>query len=206
MQIAVIVWERVTNGIKGRWMALIGLVVMLYVALDIFSNRSPIHVFVSYLTFSTQSAYNRISIFHYGSQEVVRHPPFGIGLGDWERAPPAAPCPAPDLSIVVTSSRGLHEACLSSVTAGLGDRATEVFVVDNASTDGSPEMVATLYPTVRLIRNARNLGFAAANNQARRGDHRSRVARTLRRLDELSRNGVAPVFADARRGDPGLSA
>lgn len=42
----------------------------------------------------------------------------------------------------------------------------EIFVVDNASTDGSPEQVAAAFPHVRLIRNPCNNGFARANNQA----------------------------------------
>jgi len=42
----------------------------------------------------------------------------------------------------------------------------EIFVVDNASTDGSQQMVAEGYPQVRLLANEHNLGFAAANNQA----------------------------------------
>jgi N-acetylglucosaminyl-diphospho-decaprenol L-rhamnosyltransferase len=41
----------------------------------------------------------------------------------------------------------------------------EVVVVDNASTDGSPDRIASSFPAVRLIRNADNRGLAAANNQ-----------------------------------------
>jgi hypothetical protein len=42
----------------------------------------------------------------------------------------------------------------------------EVFVVDNASSDKSAEMVADNFPQVKLIANLENLGFARANNQA----------------------------------------
>jgi hypothetical protein len=42
----------------------------------------------------------------------------------------------------------------------------EIFVVDNASTDGSVEMVREKFPQVHLIVNKENLGFAKANNQA----------------------------------------
>ncbi|MCA9951891.1 MAG: glycosyltransferase family 2 protein [Anaerolineales bacterium] len=42
----------------------------------------------------------------------------------------------------------------------------EVFVVDNASTDGSREMIKTDFPWVKLIANRENVGFARANNQA----------------------------------------
>src|SRR3989344_3319016 len=41
----------------------------------------------------------------------------------------------------------------------------EIIVVDNASRDGSPEMVSSEYPSVRLIKNKENVGFAKANNQ-----------------------------------------
>ncbi len=37
-------------------------------------------------------------------------------------------------------------------------------MVDNNSTDGSPEVVETKFPQVRLIKNNENLGFARANN------------------------------------------
>ncbi len=43
-----------------------------------------------------------------------------------------------------------------------------MIVVDNASTDGSPDLVATEFPGVRLIRNTENVGFARANNQGLR--------------------------------------
>lgn len=73
-----------------------------------------------------------------------------------------------DLSIVIVSwnTREMLADCLGSVFGNLGALECEVFVVDNASEDGSPEMVARDFPQARLIRNTANLGFAAANNQA----------------------------------------
>jgi GT2 family glycosyltransferase len=44
----------------------------------------------------------------------------------------------------------------------------EVFLVDNASTDGSVEFVESNFPMVKIIRNGKNRGFAAANNVAMR--------------------------------------
>lgn len=87
MQGFVASWERVLGKIQGRWAALFSLFAAAYVAIDLFSTRTPFHVFVTYFTFSKQSAYNRILIFEYGTAEVARHPIFGIGLGEWERPP-----------------------------------------------------------------------------------------------------------------------
>jgi hypothetical protein len=78
-------WERFLGKIQGRWAALFSLFALAYVAIDLLSTKTPFHVFVNYLTFSKQSAYNRILIFEYGTAEVSRHPIFGIGLGDWNR-------------------------------------------------------------------------------------------------------------------------
>lgn len=73
------------------------------------------------------------------------------------------------VSIVVVNwnTRELLRECIGSTLAagaGLG-RPVEVIVVDNASTDGSAQMVCDEFPTVRLIRNASNTGFAAGTNQ-----------------------------------------
>ncbi len=85
MQGFVCAWERVLGTVQGRWAALFTLFAMAYIAIDLFSSKTPFHVFVNNFTFSKQSAYNRILIFEFGSAEVARYPIFGIGLGDWER-------------------------------------------------------------------------------------------------------------------------
>ncbi|MCP3903382.1 MAG: glycosyltransferase family 2 protein [Planctomycetes bacterium] len=73
-----------------------------------------------------------------------------------------------DLTIVIVSwnTCPLLRSCLRSVYERLGPLAAEVIVVDNASDDGSAEMVEREFPGVHLIANRDNRGFAAANNQA----------------------------------------
>lgn len=73
-----------------------------------------------------------------------------------------------DLSIVVISFNTVSvlRNCLNSVFGHCKRLNIEVFVVDNASIDGSPTMVEQEFPEVRLVRNEHNRGFAAANNQA----------------------------------------
>src|SRR5438552_9582651 len=62
--------------------------------------------------------------------------------------------------------RDLLRACLESLHDQPQGVRLETVVVDNASGDGAAEMVARDFPEVVLVRNARNAGFAAANNQA----------------------------------------
>ncbi len=78
--------------------------------------------------------------------------------------------PTTDLSICIVNwnTRELLRACLSSIEAARGDLALQVIVVDNASDDGSAEMVRESFPAVELIANPRNMYYAAANNQALR--------------------------------------
>jgi hypothetical protein len=84
-QAIVIGWDRITKGINLRWTAIVAIFSLMWFAVSLASNRGPIKVFISYLTFSPESAYNRILIWDYGSAEVGRHPLFGIGFGDWIR-------------------------------------------------------------------------------------------------------------------------
>jgi len=72
------------------------------------------------------------------------------------------------LSIVTVSwnTKELLRRCLTTLQAELVGLDAEVFLIDNNSADGSAEMVANEHPWVRLIANADNRGFAAANNQA----------------------------------------
>ena len=62
----------------------------------------------------------------------------------------------------------LLRQCLASLGNGCEGLSVAVVVVDNASSDGSADMVASEFPQVRLLRNQQNIGFAAANNQALR--------------------------------------
>jgi N-acetylglucosaminyl-diphospho-decaprenol L-rhamnosyltransferase len=73
-----------------------------------------------------------------------------------------------DLSIIIVNwnTRDFLAQCLQSVYDTVSDLDFETIVVDNASADGSPEMVRREFPQVRLIENADNVGFARANNQA----------------------------------------
>jgi GT2 family glycosyltransferase len=73
--------------------------------------------------------------------------------------------PMLDLAIIIVNYNvcELLRDCLKSVYASTAI-SLEVCVVDNASSDGSADMVAREFPQAHLIRNAENTGYAAANN------------------------------------------
>ena len=66
--------------------------------------------------------------------------------------------------IVTYNSRGVVPACLASLAAHTSRDTCEVVVLDNASSDGTPEMIAREYPWVRLVARQRNDGLSAGIN------------------------------------------
>lgn len=74
--------------------------------------------------------------------------------------------PSPVLSIVIVTWNGKRYAleCLESLRAHPAQVPTEIIVVDNASTDGTPQAIRTQFPGVHLVKNGGNFGFANANN------------------------------------------
>jgi len=70
------------------------------------------------------------------------------------------------ISIIIVSwnARDYLKQCLESLTPAACRYPMEIIVVDNASTDGSAEIVVQDFPHVHLVRNNSNLGFAKANN------------------------------------------
>ena len=74
---------------------------------------------------------------------------------------------APHISVVIVTwnSRAVVLDCLDALAANPPSAPWEVVVVDNASTDGTPEAVREHAPSVRVIANDSNRGLPAANNQ-----------------------------------------
>ncbi len=72
-----------------------------------------------------------------------------------------------DISIIIVNwnTEKILRDCLESVYVGTKQINFEVIVVDNGSTDGSVKMVEENFKDIMLIKNKRNVGFAAANNQ-----------------------------------------
>lgn len=87
MQMFLIAWAWAFRGTDRRWLILLSLMIMVYVVIDLLSNRTPFQVFLSYATFSPETAFFRAAIFEWGMFNVWANPVFGIGLNDWIRLP-----------------------------------------------------------------------------------------------------------------------
>jgi GT2 family glycosyltransferase len=111
-----------------------------------------------------------------------------------------------DASIIIVSfnTRDILRECLNSVMHESHGLDLEILIVDNASHDGSPEMVEQEFPQARVMRSEVNLGFGAANNVALR-EARGRylvllnsdaffqpeaLARAIRHMDETPQCGL----------------
>jgi GT2 family glycosyltransferase len=78
---------------------------------------------------------------------------------------PSHEAEVPVLSLITVTWNGKRyvEECLQSLSMNV-DVPAEFIVVDNASTDGTPELIEKAFSQFRVVRNAKNLGFAKANN------------------------------------------
>ena len=72
-----------------------------------------------------------------------------------------------DLSIIIVNYnvKEFLQNSLNSIEKASADLKVEVIVVDNASVDGSVELIKEKFPKVILIENNENLGFSKANNK-----------------------------------------
>ena len=86
-QFILIGWDRVFRRYRYRWWGFWGLFALGYVVVDLISNRTPLIVLISYLSFNAATAYNRINIFEWGWKDGRKHPVFGnargLGRDEW---------------------------------------------------------------------------------------------------------------------------
>ncbi len=104
--------------------------------------------------------------------------------------------------IVSYNCRPALQACLLKLTAE-GDT-PPIFVVDNASTDDTAEMIARDFPEVQLLQNTGNYGFAAACNQGIRASASDFIL--LLNPDTLLKRAALQKLTDTMRAQPDIGA
>jgi GT2 family glycosyltransferase len=107
--------------------------------------------------------------------------------------------PSVDVSIVIVSYNGRDylRRCLASIYEHTRDIEFEVVVVDNASQDGTPEMVSSEFPQVTLVRRPTNAGFARGVNEGL-GRARGEAFFLLNPDSEITANLLPPMLAYLR--------
>lgn len=111
----------------------------------------------------------------------------------------------PDLSVIIVNwnTKELVLNCLESFYRTVKGLTFEIFVVDNGSTDGSPDSVRRRFPKIELIQNQRNLGFARANNEALRRSKGRYVL--LLNTDVILTHGAVEKLVEFMDGNPTVS-
>lgn len=102
--------------------------------------------------------------------------------------------------IVTYNSKRVVPACLASLAANTSRSTCEVVVVDNASSDGTPEMIAREYPWVRLVARHRNEGLSAGINAAVAASSGEYIA-VLNPDIRFERDVLSPLAAYLREHD-----
>ncbi|HOW28321.1 MAG TPA: class I SAM-dependent methyltransferase [Elusimicrobiota bacterium] len=106
-----------------------------------------------------------------------------------------------DIAVIIVNwnTRELLRKCLESLGTGLGALSHEVWVIDNASTDGSAEMVRADFPNFHLVENRTNAGFAKANNQGISSSEAEHIL--LLNSDARLTPGAADALVSSMRGN-----
>ena len=114
--------------------------------------------------------------------------------------------PTADVTVVIVSHNDLQhlEECLSSLSVAASSGRAEVVVVDNASTDGSREMVGGRFPFAKLVAMEENSGFSRANNAGIRAGRAGTVL--ILNPDTTLDGGVLETLLKTMEDDPRLGA
>jgi N-acetylglucosaminyl-diphospho-decaprenol L-rhamnosyltransferase len=108
------------------------------------------------------------------------------------------------VAVVSWNTRDLLDDCLVSLRADADDGLIDVWVVDNASDDGSPDLVRESHPWVQLVASTENLGFGRAVNLV--AERTDTPWLGIANADIRARPGSLSELLDAGRQDPGAGA
>lgn len=84
-QLGFMAWGQIFAFIRERWLLLTASAGSMIALVELVANRSSPEILIGILAFNQHTAYNRIRIWHFGTQSVAEHPWFGIGFNEWVR-------------------------------------------------------------------------------------------------------------------------
>src|SRR5919109_4551083 len=108
--------------------------------------------------------------------------------------------PMVTVAVVSWNTRDLLDRCLRSLEPEVDRGLAEVWVVDNASTDGSAEMVRQRFPWASLMASEENLGFGRAVNLVAGNTSSQWLA--IANADIAVRPGAIDALLEAAAHDP----
>ncbi len=85
LQVMLMGWNWVFRFLENRWKILLSIFGVLYFIGEVGSNRNMFQIFATHFTLTPGTAWARINIFTFVSDDILRNPLFGIGLHDWTR-------------------------------------------------------------------------------------------------------------------------
>jgi hypothetical protein len=85
LQVAFLLWDRITRGTRNRIGMTLSLLAGLYIIATLISTRSPIMFIATGMTLDSWTGYYRTVIWEWGMVNIWNNPWTGIGLGEWER-------------------------------------------------------------------------------------------------------------------------
>lgn len=84
-QALLLCWNWFLREYAYRWRLLLAMVSTMWGCISLVANRSVPNLYLSYFSFDESSAYFRILIWTFGTESVLNHPFFGVGLNSWDR-------------------------------------------------------------------------------------------------------------------------
>lgn len=112
IQTALTVWNWFLREINHRWKILWGIALVGYLGVEFGSTQTPVKFYISHFTFDAQTGWYRLAIWDFGSDSVLNHPFFGIGLAEYERPAWMASASVDNFWLLTAIRHGLPAAIL----------------------------------------------------------------------------------------------
>jgi hypothetical protein len=114
-QVFLLSWGQLLAAVKIRWQILIGLFILIYLTIELGTNRSALDLLTSFFIFDPSSYWYRRLIWQYASASALNHPLFGVEMHEWER-PTGMPASIDNFWLVQAVSHGMPAAFLLLLT------------------------------------------------------------------------------------------